>query len=146
MKFSEAAERYIEAHRAGWKNAKHAAQWPATLKMYAYPVIGSLPVQMIDTALVLKVLQPIWNTKPETANRLRGRIEQVLNWATASGLRSGENPARWKGHLDNLLPPRSKVKRVQHHAAMPYARASATSCNACGRRRGPWRARWNSSS
>lgn len=119
--FREAAERYIEAHRAGWKNEKHAAQWPATLESYAYPQIGNFSVQAIDTALVLKVLEPIWTKKPETASRLRGRIEQVLDWARARGYRAGENPARWKGHLKNLLPARSKVQRVEHHAALPYA-------------------------
>jgi integrase len=121
VKFSEAAERYIEAHRAGWRNAKHLGQWQATLKTYAYPVIGALPVQSIDTALVLKVLEPLWTKRPETASRLRGRIEQILDWAKARGYRDGENPARWRGHLDKLLPARSKVRRVEHHAAMAYA-------------------------
>ena len=119
--FAEAADRFITAHRAGWRNAKHASQWSATLVAYAYPVIGSLPVNQIDTGLVLKVLEPIWNGKPETASRLRGRIESVLDWAKARGHRQGENPAVWKGHLKNLLPARSKVRRVKHHAALPYA-------------------------
>jgi integrase len=119
--FKECAASYIDAHRAGWKNGKHAAQWPATLKTYAEPIIGALAVQAVDTGLVLKVLEPIWNVKPETASRLRGRIESVLDWARVRGHREGENPARWKGHLDNLLPARSKVRRVEHHAALPYA-------------------------
>lgn len=119
--FKDAAERYIEAHKAGWKNAKHAAQWTTTLKTYAYPLIGESPVQTIDTGLVLKVLEPIWTTKTETANRLRGRIESVLDWARVRGYREGENPARWRGHLEQLLPAPSKVQRVQHHAALPYA-------------------------
>ena len=117
--FKEAAEAYMAAHRAGWKNLKHAYQWPATLKTYAYPELGEIAVNDIDTALVLKVLQPIWESKPETANRLRGRIEQVLDSAKALNQRSGENPARWKGNLARLLPPRAKVRKVKHHAALP---------------------------
>lgn len=118
--FRECAEKYIEAHKASWKNAKHATQWPSTLKTYAYPVIGSLPVQAIDTALITKIIEPIWSKKPETANRVRGRIEAVLDWAKARGFRAGENPARWRGHLDNLLPSRNKVRKVEHHAALAY--------------------------
>jgi integrase len=118
--FKKAAADYIDAHRAGWRNAKHAAQWTATLTTYAEPVIGNLAVQVIDTGLVLKVLEPIWTTKPETASRLRGRIELVLDWAKVRGYRTGENPARWRGHLDKLLPARGKVRRVEHHAALPY--------------------------
>ncbi|MFO1084079.1 MAG: integrase arm-type DNA-binding domain-containing protein [Reyranellaceae bacterium] len=117
--FKEAAERYIAAHRAGWRNAKHAAQWEATLATYAQPTIGTLAVQAIDTGLVLKVLEPIWQKKTETASRLRGRIEAVLDWAKVRGYREGENPARWRGHLDKLLPARAKVQKVQHHAALP---------------------------
>jgi integrase len=119
--FKECAEAYIKAHRAGWRNEKHAKQWEATLTTYAEPVIGKLSVQAIDTALVLKVLEPIWTTKPETAGRVRGRIEAVLDWAKVRGYRVGENPARWKGHLDHLLPARGKVRRVEHHPALPYA-------------------------
>lgn len=125
MTFDEAAAAYIMSHRAGWKNAKHAAQWEATLKTYASPTIGDLPLQAIDTPIVLKVLQPIWSTKPETANRLRGRIERILDWARVIGARTGENPARWRGHLGHLLPPRSKVRPVVHHAALPYAQVPA---------------------
>src|SRR5215471_17840092 len=119
--FKECAARYIASHRAGWRNPKHAAQWQATLATYAEPVIGGLSAQAIDTALVLKVLEPIWTTKPETAGRVRGRIESILDWAKVRGYRAGENPARWRGHLDKLLPARSKVRRVEHHAALPYA-------------------------
>ena len=104
-----------------WRNAAHASQWENTLQAYAYPHIGALSVQAIDTPLVMRVLEPIWNTKPETASRLRGRIETILSWAKVRGYRYGENPARWKGHLDHLLPAKSKVRRVRHHAAMPYA-------------------------
>lgn len=125
MTFEACAEQYIESHKAGWRNEKHAAQWTATLKTYAYPVIGKLPVAGIDTALVLKVLQPIWTAKPETAARVRGRIEAVLGWASAREYRVGDNPARWRGHLDKLLPARSKVARVRHHPALPYSEVSA---------------------
>ena len=108
--FKQCAEAYINAHRAGWRNGKHAAQWGATLATYAYPIIGALPVQAVDTGLVLKVLEPIWTAKPETAGRVRGRIESILDFAKVRGYRDGENPARWRGHLDKLLPARSKVR------------------------------------
>jgi len=121
MSFTQCSEAYIKAHRAGWRNAKHAGQWEATLGTYAKPIVGVLPVQTIDTGLVLKVLEPIWTDKPETASRVRQRIENVLDWARVRGYRKGENPARWKGHLDQLLPARGKVQRVVHHAALPYA-------------------------
>ncbi|MGH7056123.1 MAG: tyrosine-type recombinase/integrase, partial [Stellaceae bacterium] len=121
MTFADCAERYIAAHRAGWKNPKHAAQWPATLGTYVYPVLGNLPVQAIDTALVMQAIEPIWAAKPETASRVRGRIESVLDWATARGYRQGENPARWRGHLDKLLPKKTRVRQVEHHAALPYS-------------------------
>jgi len=125
IKFKDAAAAYMAAHRVSWKNDKHAAQWPATLTKYAYPIIGDLPLHMIDTTLVMKVIEPIWPTKPETANRLRGRIETVLDWATVRGYRHGENPARWRGHLDMLLPARSKVRKTQHHSALPFAELPA---------------------
>jgi len=121
MTFQQCAEAHINAHRPGWRTSKHAAQWQATLVAYAGPVMGALPVQTIDTALVLKVLEPIWIEKPETAGRVRGRIEAVLDWAKARGYRQGENPARWRGHLDKLLPARAKVRKVEHHAALPYS-------------------------
>jgi integrase len=120
MTFEECARAYIAAHSAGWRNPKHAAQWPSSLEAYVFPVFGTLPVQSVDVGLVMKVLGPIWTVKPETASRVRGRIESVLDWATASGYRAGENPARWRGHLENLLPKRSKVARVEHHAALSY--------------------------
>jgi integrase len=119
--FRAAAERFVEANRSGWKNAKHAAQWEATLKTYAYPVIGDLPVQSVDTTLVMKILDPIWSTKSETASRVRGRIESVISAAKARGEFCGENPARWKGHLDAVLPKQSKVAKVKNHPALPYA-------------------------
>lgn len=119
--FQDCADRYIKAHRAGWKNAKHADQWANTLATYAYPVLGALPVATIDTGRVLAVLEPLWSTKAETATRVRQRIEAVLDWARARGYRDTENPARWKGHLDKLLPRRSKVAPVEHHPALPWA-------------------------
>jgi integrase len=118
--FSRCAESYIASHRAGWRNQKHGGQWSATLATYAEPIIGALPVASVDTALVLRCLEPIWTQKPETASRLRGRIEVILDWAKVRGCRDGENPARWRGHLDKLLPSRAKVRRVEHHAALPY--------------------------
>jgi integrase len=120
MTFEACADAYIEAHQAGWQNPKHRAQWRSTLKTYAHPIFGSLPVQAVDVGLVMKVLEPIWYAKPETASRLRGRIEAILDWAAVRGYRKGENPARWRGHLDKLLPARSKVRKVEHHAALPY--------------------------
>ena len=119
--FEKAAEQYIEANKAGWRNAKHGAQWTATLKRYAYPVFGNSAVADVTVADVLKVLSPIWSTKPETASRLRGRIEAVLDYGKVHGWREGENPARWKGGLEMTLPARGKVRRIKHHAAMPYA-------------------------
>lgn len=118
--FADCATRYIEAHRAGWRNPKHAAQWQATVATYAFPVFGSLPVQQIDVALIMQALEPIWSTLPATAARVRGRVEAILDWATARGYRTGDNPARWKGHLDKLLPKSTKVRRVKHHTALPY--------------------------
>jgi integrase len=125
MTFRQCAEAYIKAQATGWKNPKHAAQWPSTLGAYVYPIFGALAVQAVDVGLVMKALEPIWTEKPETASRVRGRIEAVLDWATASKYRKGENPARWKGHLENLLPKKSKVRRVEHHAALPYAELGA---------------------
>jgi len=119
--FKQCAEAYIASHRAGWRNEKHKYQWSATLSTYAYPVIGALPVQSIDTALVLKVLEPIWTVKSETASRVRQRIENILDFAKVRSWRDGENAARWRGHLDKLLPARSRVREVTHHAALPYA-------------------------
>lgn len=123
--FQKCADAYVEAHRAGWKSAKHAEQWENTLATYAFPVFGSLPVASVDTALVMKCLEAIWASKAETASRLRGRIESVLDWAAVRGYRQGENPARWKGHLDKLLPARSKIAKVEHHAALPYTEIGA---------------------
>jgi integrase len=121
LKFKECAEGYIAAHESSWKSKKHADQWRATLETYAYPVIGNLPVQAVETAHVMKIVEPIWQTKTETASRVRGRIEKVLDRAKALKLRTGENPAAWRGHLDQLLPSKSQVAPVENHPALPYA-------------------------
>ena len=123
--FNECLEQFLASNEAGWRNEKHASQWRNTLKTYAEPVIGRLSVKEIDTHHVMKILDPIWATKTETASRVRGRIENVLDWASARGYRKGENPARWRGHLDKLLPRRSKVQKVQHHSALPYDEMAA---------------------
>ena len=115
---------YIEAQQAGWRNAKHADQWRNTLQTYVFPILGALPVQDIDTMLVMKVLEPIWQTRTETASRVRGRIEAILDWATVRHHRQGDNPARWRGHLDHLLPQRAKVQSVVHHPALPFDQMS----------------------
>lgn len=119
--FKEAATRYIEIYSPTWRNKAHKRQWPQTLESYVYPVFGSLSVQAIDVALVMRAVEPIWQKKPETASRVRQRIEAVLDWATANGFRVGENPARWRGHLDKALPRRSKVQKVRHQPALPHA-------------------------
>jgi integrase len=119
--FKECAATYIEKHKAGWRNKQHAKQWEQTIAQFAAPILGHLPVSEIDTGLVLRVLEPIWNEKTETAKRLRGRIEAILDWATVRGYRKGENPARWRGHLKGALPNLPKAKRVVHHAALAYS-------------------------
>ena len=118
--FREVAALYIAAHEAGWRNAKHGAQWGSTLAAYAFPHMGNVPVGEVATAHVMAALEPIWRETPETAARVRGRIEAVLDYAAARGWRVGENPARWRGHLANLLPASTKVRKVQHHPALPW--------------------------
>jgi integrase len=118
--FKDVATQFIASHEVAWENSKHRQQWRNTLETYVYPVFGNLPPAQVDTALVMKVLAPIWPVKPETASRVRGRIEVILDAAKTQGLRVGENPALWKGHLANLLPSKKKVRRVRHHPAMPY--------------------------
>ena len=126
--FEECSKRFIASHQAAWRNAKHYAQWASTLETYAFPVFGKLPTQVVDVGLVLKAIEPIWATKPETASRVRGRIESILDWATARGYRQGENPARWRGHLDQVLLAPLKAKRAareasgrgEHFPAMPF--------------------------
>ncbi|MDK3021724.1 integrase arm-type DNA-binding domain-containing protein [Cupriavidus taiwanensis] len=120
MTFDQCAEKYIAAHKDGWKNPKHADQWDATLKTYASPIIGSLDVAHIDTPHIVRILEPIWTTKNETASRVRGRIERILAWATTRKLRNGDNPAAWRNHLDTLLPKPSAVQKEKHHEALPY--------------------------
>lgn len=120
LSFAECAELYVESQAPGWSNPKHIEQWRNTLKNLAGPTIGHLSVDQIDTALVMRCIEPIWTTKTETASRLRGRIEAVLDWAAVRGYRKGDNPARWRGHLDKLLPRPSQVARVKHHPALPY--------------------------
>jgi integrase len=125
LTFRQCAEKYIAAHRAGWKSAKHAQQWENTLTQHAYPVLGGLMVRDVGLPHVMAVLEPIWTTTNETAARLRSRIELVLDWAAARGLREGPNPARWRGHLDKLLPKPSKVNKGTHHAALPVSEVGA---------------------
>jgi integrase len=116
--FSECARAYIAAHRPRWRAARHGRLWERSLATYAEPVIGMLPVSAIDTDHVLQVLQPVWSKVPQTAKVIRGRIEAVLDWAKAKGYRVDENPARWQGHLENLLPRHTRT--VEHFAALPY--------------------------
>jgi integrase len=129
--FTECASGFLAAHRPAWRRApgsvqsRHARQWWASLERHVLPEIGALPVGGIDTSLVLKVLEPIWTSRVEMASRVRGRIEVVLDWARVRGHREGDNPARWRGHLDHLLPTRSKVRPVVHHAALPYGELPA---------------------
>jgi integrase len=120
MTFEQCTQACIASYSPSWRNPKHRQQWTSTMKTYVYPLLGKLPVGAVAVEHVMKVLEPIWTEKPETAARVRGRIEAILDWATALGYRNGENPARWKGHLANLLPARLKVRRVKHHAALPY--------------------------
>ena len=120
--FDDCAKQYMDSQMPAWRNDKHKKQWQRTLEMYASPVIGSLPVSHIDMQWVLQVLRPIWTNKNETASRLRGRIEKVLAWATAHGYRNGDNPARWRGNLDVVLPAPSKVQSNRHHPALAFHR------------------------
>jgi integrase len=117
--FEQCAHAYVEAKEAEWRNPKHRDQWANTLRTYAFPKLGGMLVRDISLPHVLAVLEPIWTAKTETASRLRGRIESVLDWATVRGYRQGDNPARWRGHLDKLLPKPSKVAAVEHHTALP---------------------------
>jgi integrase len=120
MTFDECAASYIKAHEVGWRHAKHHRQWTSSLARYVSPAFGAAPVSSIDVGMVMNVLEPLWAKMPETASRVRGRIERVLDWARARGFREGENPARWRGHLAHLLPARSKVRAQSHYAALPY--------------------------
>jgi integrase len=129
--FKTCAEQFLASHEPGWRSAKHREQWHSTLKNYIFPLIGEEPISAIDTERVLRVLQQpiehagkkneLWNAMPETGSRIRGRIEAVLSYAKAKGMRAGENPAQWRGHMDQLLPARKKVRRIEHYPALPYA-------------------------
>lgn len=123
--FDKAATAFIDGNKAGWRNAKHGDQWRNTLATYASPVIGALPVNQIETSHIMRILSPIWTTKTETATRVRGRIEKVLDWAKVQGYRSGDNPALWRGHLSEALPKPSKVATEDHHAALPWSEIGA---------------------
>ena len=120
MTFGEVADMYIAAYEQSWRSPKHRQQWHSTLRDYVLPAIGDLPVGSVDTGAVMKIIEPLWREKTETASRVRGRIERILDYAKARGWREGENPARWRGHLEQLLPPRRKMQRVEHHAALPW--------------------------
>lgn len=129
--FKQCAENYIEAHKFGWRNKKHIAQWTSSLEEYAFTILGDTPVHDVDDAMIMKIFEQVrptfpagknfWTARPETASRLRGRIEKILDWATVRKLRSGDNPARWRGHLESQFPARSKVSKVKHRPALPYA-------------------------
>jgi integrase len=125
MTFSECATQFHKANAPGWRSPKHAAEWRSTIDAYAAPIIGHLSVNVITVEHVLQVLADLWVSKPDVASRLRGRVESVLDWAKVRGLRSGENPARWRGHLDHLLPARSKVVKIAHHAALDHREVAA---------------------
>lgn len=125
ISFEKAAQQFIDAKSAEWRNTKHRGQWEATLSTYAFPIIGNLQARDVALPHVVRILEPIWTTKTETAVRLRGRIESILDWASVRGFRHGDNPARWKGHLDKLLPKPGKVAKVEHHPAMPVDQVAA---------------------
>ena len=125
MSFGECADAYIRAHQAGWRSIRHAKQWGRSLELYVLPLLGALPVAAIDTALVMRVLEPMWLRTPELASHVRGRMEMILDWATAREYRQGANPAAWRGHLDKLLPSKAKVAPVQHHRSLPYEEVGA---------------------
>lgn len=131
--FHDAALELIESKRPGWKSAKHAAQWTSTLEAYVFPTLGPVQVAKIETSDVIATLTPIWSKKPETASRVRQRIEAVIDYASALGVRAGENPARWRGHLDHLLPKPKKVRAVRHHPALPHAEIADFMSDLAGR-------------
>jgi len=122
MTFAAAAAAFIKDNRSKWRSVKHAAEWESTVRRFAFPTLGSLPVQAIDTPLVLRVIRPLWERVPVTAQRVRGRIEAVLGWCTVHHYRSGPNPAAWTNHLEHALPKRNGI---EHHAALPYAAVPA---------------------
>jgi hypothetical protein len=123
MTFKECATGFIRDNEKKWTHPKHRKDWERTLVRFVYPTLANLPVAAIDTPLVLKVIKPLWERVPETASRVRGRIEAVLGWATVHHYRSGDNPARWRGHLEHALPSRAEIVKVEHHKALPYVQA-----------------------
>jgi integrase len=131
--FKQCAEMYLAAHGDAWKNPKHAAQWRSTLETYAFPIIGDLAVADVDTPHIVRTLEPVWRRVPETASRLRARIESVLGYATVSGFRVGDNPARWRNHLAEVLPAKGKIRKVEHHGALPYDKLPSFMCHLRGR-------------
>jgi integrase len=133
LTFEAAARAYFDAHERSWKNAKHRAQFLSTLTTYVFPKIGKLSVAVIDTGLVLKCIEPLWEAKTETANRVRRRIESVLDWATVRSYRTGDNPARWKGHLSEALPARERIQKTEHHAALQFDQLPAFMTAIAGR-------------
>jgi integrase len=131
LTFDQAAKQFLEGHGGSWRNKKHRQQWHNTLSAYASPIIGATSVADLTTADVTRVLDQIWKTRPETASRLRARIERILDWAKVRGYRTGENPARWRGHLDNVYPARSEARPVAHHAAVAIDDLPATYAALC---------------
>ncbi|MCH7982030.1 MAG: integrase arm-type DNA-binding domain-containing protein [Proteobacteria bacterium] len=129
MTFDQAAAACHKTKSREFRNPKHSAQWISSLTTYASPIIGSIDIARIELAHIVAVLEPIWDSKTETASRLRGRIESTISWATVSGYRSGENPARWRGNLDQVLPKPSKIRKVKHHAALPWQELPAFMAN-----------------
>src|SRR5262245_1604917 len=125
MTFDECAASYIKAHEVGWRHSKHRLQWSSSLARYVSPAFGAVSVSSINVGTVMAVLEPLWTKTPETASRVRGRIERILDWARVHGFREGENPARWRGHLDHLLPAPTKVRKVKHYRALPYTDIAA---------------------
>jgi integrase len=125
MTFRQCAEAFMAAKAREWKNPIHAQQWPQSLRDYVFPVFGDAPVQAVDTTLVMKAIEPLWQTKTETANRVRSRVEQILDYAKSRGYRDGENPARWRGHVEHMLPRRMKAQPVEHFAALPHVEMPA---------------------
>jgi integrase-like protein/Arm domain-containing DNA-binding protein len=128
MSFADCAKAYHQSHSAGWRNPRHVKEWLAALNKHAFPVLGAVPIADVDTGLVMKVIEPMWGGKTATATRVRSRIEQVLDWAKVRGYRGGENPARWKGHLDHLLPHREKVNGTKNFPALPRCPRSWHAC------------------
>jgi len=134
LTFRQVAELYIGSHEASWRNAKHRQQWTNTLETYAHPILGDLAVEAVDTGAVMRVIEPIWHTKPETASRVRGRIESVVAYAAARHWRQGDNPARWRGHIENLLPKRARIRPIKHHAALSWQQLPALWAELAGHR------------